>query len=864
MNKKTDKSAKHRLIKYFLIPVGHQSIIGDLEELHAEMVGEKGGVLPRFWYFGQILMLIFSFFISEIFWNLVMIKNYMKTAKRNLLKNKGYSFINIASLSIGVACCILLFLYIDYELSWDKFHKNADRIFRVAVLFDDEDGLDPYAKTQAPLAPAMLDDFPEVEEAVRISTRFPGGGGLVANYGGKQFWEERILLADQSFFKVFSFPLINGNTETALTDPSSVVISKETAAKYFGNEDPLGKVINFYKPGGYNESFIVTGVICDIPKNSQFQFDLLFSFALQGGNLNWTSWNYTTYVMLLDEKYKTGLEGKFPEFTRKYLGDEAVARDKFFLQPILDIHLHSQLRNDFSTNRSIVQIYFLSSTALLILLIACINYMNLMTVRSLSRAKEVGIRKAVGAQKFQLVKQFLGESVLFSSLAVCFGLLLAELFLPAFNNLVGEELDIIYLGNYSFLSGIVLIAVIVGVAAGSYPAVYISSFKPAMIFRDMTSAHKPGKARTLTKAFVIFQFAISIFFIICTFIVKGQMNYIMNRDLGYEKANLIVIPFYDRDFHKKTDIIKNEFLSSTLIESVSAASYLPSDQGYYQSTWWEGMPENETEMFHWFGSDHDLVQTFQLNITEGRDFSKLIKSDSAAAYILNRSAVEYFGWENPIGKKMEIIDPGTVVGVIDDFNFKSLYDPIEPMAIYLFPAYKYLYVRISEGNMSEGIKFMTEKWEEIIPGMPFNYSFLDEDFERIYKSDIKLGRVFGYVTSLTFIIACLGLFGLVYFFTERRIKEIGIRKVLGASVFDIVKLIAKEFMLLVLFANVIALPFAVYFRNSWLENFAFKMSFSFHLFIIAVISSFLIAFLTISFQSVKAALSNPVDVLKYE
>ncbi|MFC1476862.1 ABC transporter permease [candidate division KSB1 bacterium] len=794
-----------------------------------------------------------------------MLRNYIKTAYRNIVRHKLYSFICISGLSIGTACCILLFLFIQFELSYDTFHAHAERIYRVAVEFNRDDGTDLYARTQAPFAPALLSEYPEVEEAVRVSTTLPGGGEYLATYGQNQFWEDRFLLADPGFFKMFSFSLITGDPGTALDNPNSVILTEKTAVKYFDDENPLGKLINLQKPGGLNTDFEVTGVLKDIPDNSQLRFDFLFPFAIQRGNLGWGNWNYTTYIMLSGQSSKDDFEQKLPAFAGKYLGDEKAAQSKYFLQSLTDIHLHSQLRNDLTTNRNITTIYFLALIALIILAVSCINYMNLMTVRSLSRSKEIGIRKVVGASRFTLIKQFLEESILYTAISIIIALVLVKIFLPVFNDLAGEELKLSFTGNYMLYIGLICITLFVGFTAGSYPSFFISSFKPAAIFGNMSGTNRPGRTRGLNKVFVVFQFTVSIIFIIAALMINGQLEFIRNKNLGYQKENLIIVPFHDRATQTNIDLLKTEFLRNPDILGVTATSYIPSDQGYYQSSWWEGMPADDQNMLHWIGVDHDFLETFGIELADGRDFSKEIASDTYTAYILNEAAALEIGWDDPLGKQFRIVEPGVVIGIIKDFHFKSLHNPIEPIALYLYPdVYKYLYVRISPDNISGSIDYMSTKWRELVADIPFNYSFLDEDFDRIYKTDSRLGAVFGYVTGLAFLIASLGLFGLVYYSTEQRKKEICIRKVLGATVPGIVGLIVHEILLLVVFANIAALPAAVYFINNWLENFAYRMDMDIRIFLITGILSLTIALITVSFQSVKAAFVNPADTLRHE
>lgn len=791
-----------------------------------------------------------------------MLKNYIKIIFRNLVKQKLYSSINIVGFAIGIACCILLVLYIFDELSYDQFHENKEQIYRVAVEFLRDGESDPYAKTQSPLAQALSDEFPEVRQAVRVSDKFPGGGSLVTTVGDKQFWESRILLADPNIFEVFSFPIIFGNPQTALSDPNSVVISKTIANKYFVDENPINKTINFRKLGGYNKDFKVTGVIKDVPSNSQLQFDLLFSFDIQKGNLSWGAWNYSTYVLLPENYNPKELESKFLIIKEKYLNRGEL---RYFLQPLTSIHLHSNLRNDFKTNGSFVQIYLFASVAFVILLIACINYMNLMTVRSSTREREVGIRKVVGAKRIQLIRQFLSESVIFSLFAFIFAILLVELFLPTFNELASKRLEFNYFENATLIISLILLTIFVGVLSGVYPAFVISSLIPTTILKGIFKGGDERGFSSLNKSLIVFQFTISIILITCTFIIKTQLHHIKNKNLGFNKEHVVVVPLYDLKFQEKYELFKNEFSKDPTILGVSATSYIPSEKGYYQSSWWEGMAENNSEMLNWISVDHDFLKTLNIELVDGRDFSQQISSDTKNAYILNESAVKEIGWTSALGKQFDIIERGTVIGVIKDFNFKSLHTQINPMALNIFPeVFKYLYVRISPQNIQESIQFLDDKWQTLTSGLPFNYFFLDDDFDRIYKSETKLSKTFSYVAGLAIFIACLGLLGLISYTAKQKTKEIGIRKVLGASVSKIIFHLSREFIFLIGIANIIGWPIVYYAMNKWLHNFAYRMDLTIWPFLGAAVLVIVITIFSVIFQTTRAALANPIKALRYE
>lgn len=791
-----------------------------------------------------------------------MFKNYLKIALRNFLRQKTYAFINMAGLGIGMACCILLLLFVQDELSFDRFHQNADRIYRIVRESKYEDYIDHFAHTPAPLAPALMRDFPEVVNAVRFAYR----QRQLVTYQNKQFWEERFMLADPSIFEIFTFPLLKGNPKTALQNLYSIVITEDMAKKYFGEEEPIGKRL---RVGSYQtKDYVVTGVLKNIPGNSQLQFDFLASFQHQKANISWWASNYTTFILLPNGDSAADLEGKFPDFIGKYLGEGDKNRIKFHLQPLTEIHLHSKLRSDLPTNRDISHIYIFSGIAFIILLIACINYMNLATARYAGRAKEVGMRKVVGAQRAQLIVQFIGESILLSFIALVLALILVEVFLPTFNQLANKNLQFKYFANLSTLAGLAGITLFVGLVAGSYPALFLSASKPISILKSGSQAGEYRTSTFIRKGLVVAQFSFSIIFIFCIMVVYNQLSYIRNKNLGYDKDHIVVMPIYFSEMQSKYPIFKNEIVQNSSVSGATATAYLPSKQGYNQNAWWEGLPDDEfSNMMRWIPADRDFIETLGMEIVAGRTFSLpqggLVEVEDE--YILNESAVKHLGWRNPIGKQFKIIKKGTVVGVVKDFHFRSLHHEIEPLVLYNFhKIYHYLLVKIQPTEISSTLAFLKQKWQSIAPGQPFQYFFLDEDFDRIYKSETRLSNIFGYIAGVTILIACLGLLGLSSFAAERRTKEIGIRKVLGASVLNIILLLSQDFSKWVIVANIIAGPIAYFSMNKWLQNFAYHTSIGTELFILAGIATLMIAIVTVSYQAIKAALTNPVEALRYE
>jgi ABC-type antimicrobial peptide transport system permease subunit len=790
---------------------------------------------------------------------MTMFANYLKIAFRNLWKYKVHSFINVAGLAIGMACCIVILLFVQDELSYDRFHEHANRIYRIVVKLRYENQSDNFAHTQAPLAPALLQEFPEVVDAVRLTSYRE-----LVSHGQKQFWENSFMLADPSIFNLFTFPLLKGDPKTAINDLYTVVITERAAKKYFGDEEPVGKILRI----GVDDprDFQITGVLKDIPFNSQLQFGLLASFAHQKGNIGWGQWNYSTYILLPENYPASELERKLPDFVGKYMGEETRSGSVLQLQPLTRIHLFSKLRSDLTTNRYVTDIYILSGIALLILMLACINFMNLATARSTLREKEVGVRKVVGASHWQLIRQFLSESLVLSFLALFAAIFLVELFLPVFNALADKQLRLSLLQNSTLLWGSLIITFVVGILAGSYPAFVISAFQPLQVIRGVLLSSLGGRPSFLRKALVVTQFAVAILFISSLMVIHQQLLYIRNKNLGYQRENVVVLPIFYKDIQPKYELFKKEILSNVNVVSATITSYSPNTEGYNQTAWWEGMPDDDySQRIRWVSVDEDFIKTLGLKIVTGRDFSKELHDELQGAYVLNESAVKAVGWQNPIGKLFKVVKKGPVIGVVKDFHFRSLHNTIEPVALHIDPeAFFYLFIRTQPDQLSGTIKFLQEKWRQIFPDRPFDYSFLNDDLEQVYKSEARLGKIFNYIGGLSILIACLGLLGLASFMAERKTKEIGIRKVLGASAVSIFSLLSKNFVMLVLLANLLAWPIAWYAMKHWLENFAYRIDLGWWVFALAGGLALLIALLTVSTQAIKAALANPVEALRYE
>lgn len=786
-----------------------------------------------------------------------MFKNYLIIGLRNIRRHKGYSFINISGLAIGITVCLLLFLWIQDELYYDRYHENANQIYRVVSRYESDGRINQFVMTPAPLAPALLSEFPEIEKAVRFYEN-------VYKVGiEKNIFYEKIFFADPEIFDVFTFPLARGDLKNALNEPYTIIISEDIRNKYFGKHDPIGKVLVLHEDRDYK----IAGVFKNIPRNSHFRFDFLASFSTieRSDSEKWGMSNFYTYILTSENFNRKNYAEKLPAFVEKYIGREARYNYKrtYPLQSLLKIHLHSSLRGEIETNTDIKTIYIFSLIALFILFIACLNYINLSTARSTSRAKEVGLRKVIGASKHQLVKQYLGEALLFAFLALPFAIILSEIFLPLFNTLSGKELDINYFSNFPILVGLIGIVFLVGLISGLFPAFYISALQPVNLLRGKLKTS--SKVSWFRRSLVVSQFSISIIFIICTVIVFNQLEYVRNSKLGIEKEHIVNIPIYGKETLQKYALIKSEFKKNSSVMAASASSFSPGKVIWYQSYWREGAREDEDLMIHWIPVDHDFIDTFKIKLVEGRGFSKNFSSDLGNVYILNESAVKKFGWKSPVGKEFKVIEKGTVIGVVEDFNYKSLHQEIRPIVLYVYPkSFQYLSVRINPVGVSDTLEFLKNKWQEIISGQSFEYSFLDDDFDSLYKSELRLGKIFSIVTTLAIFIACLGLFGLAAFSVEQRTKEIGIRKILGSTSLKIVLLISKEYTRLVIVANLISWPISYYIMNKWLQNFAYRTHLGIDLFILSGLLAFSIALLTVSYLSIKAAIANPIKALRYE
>ncbi len=812
-----------------------------------------------------------------------MIKNYFTVALRNILKHKFYSFLNIFGLAIGITCCLLIVAYVADELRYDRHHPHADRLYRLTV-----DAQFGGAEFNAPLmcapaAAALVADFPEVEQ----SFRFRDQGGFLVRYddpneGVKSFRENQAIYADSNFFAMFGVPLLQGNPETALKGPNKVVISERLATKYFGNENPMGKPI---KIANYYDC-TVTGVYENISSNTHFDFDLLLSMeSLEESKQEfWLSFNFHTYVRLKEGTTPASVEEKFPGMIQKYIGPEierfvGVSWEEFqqngngiaiALQPVLDIHLHSNLDGELAPNGDIKYVYIFSAIALFILLIACINFMNLSTARSANRAKEVGVRKVMGSLKRQLIGQFIAESTLVSFIAFTIATLCGWLLLNPFSEFAGKTIHFSLLENLWILPLLLLGAIVVGLLAGSYPAFFLSAFQPIAVLKGKLNTG--AKSSTFRSVLVVFQFCISIILIVGTLVVFDQLQYVQNKNLGFNKEQVLVLQDTYVLEREQLESFKTELLRNPNIEKVSITSFTPIGGSENNNAYFPGDdPSTEqTTVLREFNVDYDYIETFGMKMAAGRNFDEQFGTDSSAI-IVNEAAVKHFGWDEPIGQQIGTFtsEEGAhevyeVIGVVKDFHAASLRENIRPSVIRLQNNTGRVSIRTKAQNTAAVLAYTRSMWEKIAPGQPFTYDFMDDTFKALYKAEMKVGEIFGIFAGLAIFTACLGLFGLAAFTSEQRSKEIGVRKVLGASVSGIVMLLSKEFARLVVIAFVISVPIAWYMMEQWLTDFAYRTDIRPIIFLISGGSAFLIAWLTMSYQTLRAASVNPVKSLRSE
>ena len=807
-----------------------------------------------------------------------MIRNYIKTAFRSLLKNKGFTAINILGLALGLATCLLIVFYVFDELSFDKYNINADRIYRINndIKFGGHEG--SYAVAPAPTAAALKGDFPEIEQVARFRDR----GGNQVKKGNQNIQENSMVYADPTIFDVFTLPMISGDPKTALKDPHTVVISEKIAKKYFNTTDAVGKVLTFNDTALYK----VTGVINNVPSQSHFHFDFFISMpTLAESKENaWFSNNFNTYLLLRPGADVNALKAKLPEFMHKHAGpqlndilhltfdkfEQSGNYFKFSLTPLAKIHLQSNSQAELEANGNIQTVYIFAAIAILILLIACVNFMNLSTARSSNRAKEVGVRKVLGSARKYLIAQFLTESIIVTLVGAVIAVFAAWALLPVFNNLSGKELAITPHILLWLLPSLLVFIIVIGCLAGSYPAIYLSSFQPIEVLKGKLAAG--FKNSVLRNVLVVGQFVISIGLIIGTLVIYNQLKYIESKDIGFNREHVMTV--WDTwTLGDKAKTFKQEIKQLAGVENVSMTGYLPTDGANNNSSLFKDpvLDQKRAILSSVWSVDEDYIPTLGMKIVAGRNFSKDMATDSTAI-IINESAAKLLNFSNPLNQILyeprdnmaKIMKPYHIVGVIKDFNFKSLRENVTPMVLFNSEDRGALNIRMKSADIKTLLSQVKAKWAAFSPNHAFNYSFMDKDFEKLYRTEQRTGQIAVSFTSLAIIIACLGLFGLAAYAAEQRTKEIGIRKVLGADVSNIVRMLSKDFILLVLIAIAVAVPISWWAMHKWLQGFAYHQNVQWWIIVVAGLGAVVIAFVTISFQSIKAALTNPVKSLRSE
>ena len=809
--------------------------------------------------------------------NYGMFKNYFKVGIRNILKHKAFSFINVSGLAIGMATCVLIMLYVMDELSYDKHFKDGHRIYRIASVVQDE----KWVANPAPMAEGLKKDFPEVEQATRL-LRFPGAERMLLKdeLTKKQSFENNAYYVDSTFFELFNYDFKYGNPNTALRDPNTIVISEQVAAKFFGNENPVGHVLKVGLSFG-DFDYTVKGVFRDTKNKSHIPANLLLSMT-NGDIGGWvqaqTDWSsnsiFHTYVKLKEGSDATAFDGKLADFLKRNGGKDLEAtgvKKELFIQPLESIYLYSDYGYEVASNGNIKYIYIFTSIAAFLLLIACINFMNLSTARSEKRAREVGLRKVVGARKRALVSQFLSESVLMSLLALVLAVALIQLLLPTFNQLTNKDLSL--LGVPNVFAWLFALTIITGLISGTYPAFYLSSFKPVTVLKGKLL--NTISAVAVRKSLVVFQFTISIILILGAIVIGQQMKYLSNQGLGFNKNQQIILPIQTNEANKNSTTLANELLANSQVINVTKGGTYPGIESVTSMLFYgEGKTAHENVDVQTTYAEPGYIETLGIKLLQGRAFSKEFADDTNAV-ILNEEAVKQLGYtvDNSVGKKIfyEFQNQKhsmNVIGVVKDYHFQSLHQKIKPLMLTPAPFFggpnQYLIANVKSTSYAELITAFEKKWKKINPESPFSYSFLDEDFQKNYIKEERTSQLIQYFTVIGIVIACMGLFGLATFIAEQRIKEIGVRKVLGASITQIVTLLSKDFLKLVIISIIISSPIAYYLMNKWLQEFAYRIDIQWWIFVLAGMVATLIAFCTVGYQAIKAALTNPVKSLKSE
>ena len=807
-----------------------------------------------------------------------MFKNYFKIAFRNLWKNKGFSAINIFGLASGLAICLLILFYVNNELGYDRYNAKADRIYRVDGDLQFGGNHFVIAQSPDPVGPTLKQDFPQVEQFVR----FRDHGGIMVKKGNQNIEEDKVIYTDSTLFSVFTLPMIQGDPSTALVQPNSVVITESTAKKYFNSTDVVGKTMIIGDTGNYK----ITGVIRDIPKQSHFHFDFFISMygQLSPYEINqWTSNNFNTYIVLKKGSNADLLSSQLNDFVMRYVApvfqslnitpEEFKKQGNYLhytLMPLQKIHLYSNKSGELEANGNIEYVYIFSLIAFFILLIACVNFMNLSTARSANRAKEVGVRKVLGSLRKNLIMQFLSESVLISFISLALALVIAALLLPYFNQLSGKDMTLDLFLKPWLLPAAILLMIVVGLIAGSYPAFYLSSFKPVQVLKGKLA--KGFKSSWLRSGLVVFQFCISIILVIGTLVIYLQLNYIRNKDIGFNRSQVLIIKNTDA-LGRQAKVFEDEIKKLNGIENGTMTGYLPtsgwrSDSPLFPDATTDTKNAVSTQIWR---IDENYIPTLGMKMVQGRNFSVNFPTDSSGI-IINEAALKLFGFKDPLNRPLYYMNDFPkkdltkyhIMGIVKNFNFNTLREEVTPLCFLYQPQNSSMAFRVHSANMPNLISMIQNKFKSLAPEQPFSYSFMDEDFNKTYSNEQRMGGISMTFSALAILIACLGLLGLITFAAEQRAKEIGIRKVLGANGRNIVSMLSKDFLKLVFIASLIAIPLAWWAMNKWLQGFAYRIQISWWILVSAALLAVLIALATIFYQAIKAALANPVNSLRSE
>lgn len=864
------------LARQGLHPIDADIVLGDLEETYAHLADAYSPREARRWYWSQVLRSVFGFLPRTFSWSFLMLKNYLKIAVRTFLKYKGYAFINVFGLAVGIACTLLIMLFIQSEVSYDRFHEKSDRIYRAWVLEDYGENQQHFNTiTPVPLGAALEANYPEIEAIVHVDIYT----NLVQR--GDVGFEQRVHIVNDHFFDVFDFPWIRGDIRTALSNPHNIVLTESVVEQYFGTEDPLNQTLSI-RINNEDVDFTVTGIAADPPVTSSIQFDFLVPYSLTQDMYSerlqqaWFNVVGETYVLLQEGVDAEALQAKFPTMVAQIFGDRLEpGQYNVGLQPITDIHLNPDFPTGHEPISDRAYSYILGSIALLVLSIACINFISLAMGRSTTRALEVGVRKVMGAHRKQLMHQFWGETLLQTILSVVVGLGLARLALPLFNDLAGKSLTLSVDSTLVlFLLGLIAF---VGLLAGSYPAVVLSAFRPSDVLKGSFTTGK--NAGLLRRGLIVVQFGLSIFLIISTLVMLQQLQYMQSLNLGFDKEQVVVVQTSGSQAEDYVERYRNTLIGETAVLSVASAAHDFGTGGWMMAGY--NANDDTYRRFYLNQVSHEFVETLGMEIVAGRDFSRANPADTREGILVNEALVAAYGWDNPIGQQL----PGRgfgqheIIGVVKDFNYASLHSPIEPAVMVLnrraifdgladigFPSSPVpeIFVRVQSDNLPSTLALLEQKWKAVAPDVNFAYAFLDQAVDSQYREEERLGQIVGGASVLAIFIAGLGLFGLATLTVTRRTKEIGIRKALGASAPSIIVLLSKDFTLLVGLAFVLAAPVGYVFLDTWLADFAFRTSLSLGTFALAGFLALVIAYATISYQAVKAARLAPVDSLRYE